>query len=49
MHGKGAQICASCGGSLVLAEAGLLKGREATTHWSYVPLFRQEFPDVDLR
>jgi transcriptional regulator GlxA family with amidase domain len=49
MHEEGAQICASCGGSLVLAEAGLLKGLQATTHWSYVPLFRQEFPDVDLR
>lgn len=48
MHENGALICAACGGSLVLAEAGLLKGGEATTHWSHVPVFRQEFPDVRL-
>ena len=49
MHRQGALICSACGGSLVLAEAGLLSGREATTHWSHVPLFRREFPDVALR
>jgi transcriptional regulator GlxA family with amidase domain len=48
MHRNGALICTACGGSLVLAKAGLLSGREATTHWSHVPVFRQEFPDVKL-
>jgi transcriptional regulator GlxA family with amidase domain len=48
MHAKGAQLYASCGGPLVLAEAGLLKGLEATTHWMYAPLFKNEFPDVRL-
>lgn len=48
MHGKGAQLYASCGGPLVLAEAGLLEGHTATTHWSYVPLFRRAFPKVQL-
>src|SRR5690606_3464421 len=48
MHRDGALICSACGGSLVLAAAGLLSGREATTHWSHVPVFRQEFPDVRL-
>lgn len=48
MHGQGSQIYASCGGALALAEAGLLKGQEATTHWSYAPLFQREFPDVKL-
>jgi transcriptional regulator GlxA family with amidase domain len=48
MHGQGSQVYASCGGSLALAEAGLLKGLEATTHWNYAPLFQQEFPDVTL-
>ena len=48
MHDKGALICSACGGSLVLAEAGLLSGRETTTHWSHVPVFRREFPDVRL-
>ncbi|HYG90750.1 MAG TPA: helix-turn-helix domain-containing protein [Azospirillum sp.] len=49
MHRQGALICSACGGSLVLAEAGLLFGRETTTHWSHVPVFRREFPDVRLR
>jgi len=49
MYAQGAQIYAACGGSLVLAEAGLLgAGAEATTHWSYAPLFRQLFPHVVL-
>jgi transcriptional regulator GlxA family with amidase domain len=48
MHDKGAHLYAACGGSLVLAEAGLLDGHQATTHWSYVPLFRREFPNVTL-
>jgi transcriptional regulator GlxA family with amidase domain len=48
MHGQGAQVYAACGGSLVLAQAGLLDGQESTTHWSYVPLFRQLFPKVTL-
>ena len=48
MYRKGAVICSACGGSLVLAAAGLLSGRETTTHWSHVPVFRREFPDVRL-
>ncbi len=48
MHANGAQLYASCGGPLVLAEAGLLQNMEATTHWMYAPLFKQEFPDVRL-
>ena len=48
MHDNGALICSACGGSLVLAAAGLLAGRETTTHWSHVPVFRQAFPDVRL-
>lgn len=48
MHAGGAQMYASCGGPLVLAEAGLLDGQRATTHWTYLPLFRQAFPKVEL-
>jgi transcriptional regulator GlxA family with amidase domain len=48
MHAGGAQLYASCGGALVLAEAGLLDGGEATTHWAYAPLFRKMFPNVTL-
>src|SRR5262245_11711815 len=49
MHAEGAQLYAACGGPLVLAEAGLLDGGEATTHWSYAPLFRRLYPNVTLR
>ena len=48
MHAAGALLYASCGGPLVLAEAGLLHGLQATTHWMHVPLFEKEFPDVQL-
>lgn len=48
MHLKGAQVCAACGGALVLAATGLLDGKEATTHWSYVSLFENQFPKVKL-
>ena len=49
MHGGGAYLYGACGGSLVLAETGLLDGHEATTHWGYAPLFREHYPNVKLR
>jgi transcriptional regulator GlxA family with amidase domain len=48
MYAQGAQLYAACGGSLVLAEAGLLDGGQATTHSTYVPLFRELYPRVAL-
>jgi transcriptional regulator GlxA family with amidase domain len=48
MHAQGAQLYSACGGSLVLAEAGLLDGHEATTHWMYAPMFRNRYPKVTL-
>ena len=48
MHEAGSQLYAACGGSLALAEAGLLEGQAATTHWSYAPLFRRRYPSVTL-
>lgn len=49
MHRRGAKLLAACGGSIVLAEAGLLDGHAATTHWMYAPLFRSQYPKVDLK
>jgi transcriptional regulator GlxA family with amidase domain len=45
---EGAQIAASCIGTFLLADAGLLDRREATTTWSLAPLFRQRYPKVAL-
>ena len=33
----------------VLAAAGLLDGRSATTHWRYATAFRERFPNVNLQ
>jgi transcriptional regulator GlxA family with amidase domain len=42
------RVASICTGSLVLAEAGLLDGRRATTHWAYAQYFREKFPKVKL-
>lgn len=49
MHAEGAMLCSACTGVLLLAETGLLSGREATLHWAFAPTFRRNFPDVRLR
>lgn len=46
---RGATLYSACSGSVMLAESGLLKGREATSHWAYGDLFRKEYPDVEFR
>jgi transcriptional regulator GlxA family with amidase domain len=38
-----------CTGAFQLGFAGLLKGREATTHHGFYESFAKEFPDVTLR
>ena len=44
----GTLVCSSCTGALLLAETGLLDGREATQHWAFEPTFRRHFPKVKL-
>jgi transcriptional regulator GlxA family with amidase domain len=49
MHAKGAMLCSACSGVLLLAETGLIDGREATIHWAYARTFQHNFPNVRLR
>ena len=43
---RGARVASICTGAFVLAAAGLLDGRRATTHWRYADLLAREFPAV---
>ena len=45
---RGARIVGICGGAFVLAAAGLLGGKRATTHWQFVETFIGAYPDVHL-
>jgi transcriptional regulator GlxA family with amidase domain len=47
-HKRGARIVGLCLGSFVLAAAGLLDRRPATTHWLWADEFARRFPEVQL-
>tara|TARA_R110002049_G_scaffold7808_8_gene44102 strand:+ start:1520 stop:2509 length:990 start_codon:yes stop_codon:yes gene_type:complete len=46
---RGTRICSVGTGSYLLAEAGLLQGKAATTHWNYFEAFSKRYPAVDLK
>jgi transcriptional regulator GlxA family with amidase domain len=47
-HARGCRIVSFCGGAFVLAEAGLLDGRRAATHWAECEELARRFPLVSV-
>jgi transcriptional regulator GlxA family with amidase domain len=48
-HDRGAIVMSLCAGAFALAQAGLLDGRSATTHWMYSDQLARLYPLVDVR
>lgn len=48
VSGKVRRTASVCSGAFLLAHAGLLDGKRATTHWAMLGRFHQMFPTVDL-
>ncbi|MGW1509694.1 helix-turn-helix domain-containing protein [Streptomyces sp. NPDC002394] len=47
-HEAGARVASLCTGAFVLAAAGLLDGRRATTHWAHTEALAARYPRVDV-
>jgi transcriptional regulator GlxA family with amidase domain len=47
-HSAGARIASSCTGAFLLADAGLLAGKPATTHWLFADELQQRYPSVEV-
>jgi len=43
---RGARLCSICSGVFVLAAAGILDGRRASTHWRYAARLREGYPQI---
>jgi transcriptional regulator GlxA family with amidase domain len=48
VHARGGQIVSHCTGAFVVAAAGLLDGKRATTHWRYAGELAARYPAVDV-
>lgn len=45
---RGAWVLTVCSGSFVIAAAGVLDGRRATTHWRYADTMAEMYPDIEV-
>jgi transcriptional regulator GlxA family with amidase domain len=48
LAGHGGRVLSHCTGAFVLAAAGLLDGRRATTHWQYAAQLASRYPAIDV-
>ena len=48
-HAAGARVAGLCSGVFVLAAAGLLDERPATTHWALAGVLAQMYPKISVR
>jgi transcriptional regulator GlxA family with amidase domain len=46
---QGVTLASACSAALLFAEAGLLDGHDATTHWAYCDILRENYPKVKVR
>src|SRR5438067_3533510 len=49
LAGRARRVASVCSGAFLLAEAGLLAGRRATTHWFTAPALAGRYPDVTVQ
>jgi AraC family transcriptional activator FtrA len=47
-HERGARVASLCTGAFVLAAAGLLDGKRATTHWAHTDVLAARYPEVEV-
>lgn len=47
-HARGARLLSFCSGAFILAQAGVLEGRRATTHWMYADRLARDYPGVEV-
>jgi AraC family transcriptional activator FtrA len=48
VHARGGRLVSVCTGAYLLAQAGLLDGRRATTHWMFTDDFTDRYPEVEV-
>lgn len=46
--GRSRRVASVCSGALLLAEAGLLDGRRATTHWAFADELARRYPAIEV-
>lgn len=48
-HARGTVLASACSGALLFAEAGLLDGHDATTHWAFADAIARRHPRIRMR